>query len=258
MDSVMSKRAVLGLQLSNTGTLRDTLGVFVSRVTPKGPAETAGIVEGDRIVSINGIDLRVNAADAGDSYASDLPSRRLTREVAKLTPGTAVNLRVNSGGRIRDVRVTTGRASDFREGGFFGLLGDGPNTTVFRNMPDFEGLRVPLERLRTEIPRMKYEQFNLPRMREEMIAPRIHVEGMPRFGEGIKRPRVWVESGPGLRDGESRIRIYTPRGDGEYRTYIVSPDGELRLDPNAKSKDDRDKIEKKESQKKKSNSQGDS
>src|SRR5678816_2390592 len=48
MDSAMMKRAVLGLQLSPTGTKRDTIGVFVSRVTPKGPAENAGIVEGDR------------------------------------------------------------------------------------------------------------------------------------------------------------------------------------------------------------------
>ena len=71
-DSVMAKRAALGLQLSPTGSMRDTIGVFVARVTPKGPAENAGIVEGDRIVSINGIDLRVNSADAGDSYASDL------------------------------------------------------------------------------------------------------------------------------------------------------------------------------------------
>ena len=72
MDSVMNKRAALGLQLSPTGTARDTLGVFVSGVTPKGPAENAGIYEGDRIVSINGIDLRVAKGDIDDSYASGL------------------------------------------------------------------------------------------------------------------------------------------------------------------------------------------
>ena len=83
IDSVMMKRAALGLQLTSTGTARDTIGVFVSRVTPKGPAENAGIVEGDRIVSINGTDLRVSAADAGDSYAGELPGRRLSRAVEK-------------------------------------------------------------------------------------------------------------------------------------------------------------------------------
>jgi len=51
VDSAMAKRAALGLELRTTGTKRDTLGVFVEAVTPKGPAETAGIIEGDRITS---------------------------------------------------------------------------------------------------------------------------------------------------------------------------------------------------------------
>ena len=46
------KRAAIGLQLRATGTRRDTLGVFVDAVTPKGPAEAAGIIEGDRIAAI--------------------------------------------------------------------------------------------------------------------------------------------------------------------------------------------------------------
>lgn len=45
MDSALIKRAALGIQLGSTGSVRDTLGVFVSHVTPKGPAETAGIIE---------------------------------------------------------------------------------------------------------------------------------------------------------------------------------------------------------------------
>jgi hypothetical protein len=113
MDSVMANRAVLGLEVRTTGNKRDTLGVFVEAVTPKGPAETAGIVEGDRIASINGVDLRTAAADVDDDYYASAPGpRRLTREVQKVTPGTRVTLRVYSGGRFRDVQVTTGKASD--------------------------------------------------------------------------------------------------------------------------------------------------
>jgi hypothetical protein len=135
MDSVLNKRAALGLQLSPTGTARDTLGVFVAAVTPKGPAETAGIYEGDRIVSINGIDLRVSKGDLEDSYASGLASHRLSREVGKLTPGSRVNLRVYSGGRVRDVQVTAARASDLmRTRGFFNLGIGGPdNTWIYRD-----------------------------------------------------------------------------------------------------------------------------
>ena len=112
MDSTMAKRAALGLELRTTGTKRDTLGVFVEAVTPKGPAENAGIIEGDRIASINGVDLRTPAADTEDSYTGGLGAHRLSREVQKLTPGARVSLRVYSGGRFRDVQVTAGKASD--------------------------------------------------------------------------------------------------------------------------------------------------
>ncbi len=141
-DSSLMKRAAIGVQLSPTGTVRDTLGVFVSRVTPKGPAENAGIIEGDRIVSINGVDLRVNAADAGDSYAAQLPSRRLNREVAKLSPGNVASVRVYSGGRVRDVQVTVGRASDMQMAGGFGMSMDGFPGLMLRNGPEMDGMRM--------------------------------------------------------------------------------------------------------------------
>jgi hypothetical protein len=112
MDSAMAKRAALGIELRATGTRRDTLGVFVDGVTPKGPAEIAGIIEGDRIAAINGVDLRTPAADIDDSYSNEVAAHRLTREVQKLTPGGRVTLRVYSGGRFRDVQVVAGKASD--------------------------------------------------------------------------------------------------------------------------------------------------
>ena len=119
MDSAMAKRAALGIELRTTGTRRDTLGVFVEAVTPKGPAESAGIIEGDRIAAINGVDLRTTAADTEDSYTGGLAAHRLSREVQKLTPGSKVNLRVYSGGRVRDVQVTAGKASDLMRLGRF-------------------------------------------------------------------------------------------------------------------------------------------
>lgn len=215
-DSASMKRAAIGVQLSPTGTARDTLGVFISRVTPKGPAENAGIVEGERIASINGVDLRVNAADAGDSYAADLPSRRLTREVAKLTPGGVANLRVYSGGRVRDVQVTTASASDLREGGFFGLMQSMPSGGMPRTMSGMQNIRGPLERLRSmDGPGVRVESFDVPRMKLE----------------GSLAPRVRVETMPGTRD-RTRVRIYAPSGghDGAYRTYIIGQDGELTLE----------------------------
>ncbi len=126
-DSAMMQRAALGLELRPTGTRRDTLGVFVTAVTPRGPAETAGIIEGDRIAAINGVDLRSAAADVDDAYTNGLASHRLSREVRKVTPGSRVTLRVYSAGRFRDVSVTAGRASELmRQAGRFKFRVPGP------------------------------------------------------------------------------------------------------------------------------------
>jgi hypothetical protein len=131
MDSAMMRRAALGLELRTTGTRRDTLGVFVEGVTPEGPAESAGIIEGDRIAAINGVDLRTSASDVEDSYLNGLAAHRLTREVEKLAPGGRVTLRIYSGGRFRDVQVVAGKASDVMR------LGDHFNM----GLPGFRGMQ---------------------------------------------------------------------------------------------------------------------
>ena len=216
-DSALQTRPVIGVELSPTGTLRDTIGVFVSRVTPKGPAEKAGIIEGDRIVSINGVDLRVNSADAEDGYAADLPRRRLTREVGKLTPGNVANLRVWSGGRVRDVAVTIGRASDFREAGSFGYF-DGMPGGALRLMPGMmDGMRMQLR----EYPKIRMEQMRVPRMRwEEMDFPRLKMD-MER-----------------LRDEGTFYKLH----DGDH--WRLGPDGEYIFEKSKKSKEEAEKKEK--------------
>lgn len=180
LDSTLMKRAALGIQLSSTGTMRDTIGVFVARVTPKGPAENAGIIEGDRIVAINGVDLRVNAADAGDSYAAGLPARRLTREVQKLAPGNTATLRVWSGGRVRDVRVTLGRASDLRERSF-GFFGGEPGTFIYgdmlRDLPRFRMEIAPKLRMQ-DFPRLRMQEFPKIRMQD---FPMLQLKEHPKF-----------------------------------------------------------------------------
>ena len=149
VDSAMMNRAALGIELRPTGTRRDTLGVFVAAVTARGPAETAGIIEGDRIAAINGIDLRAAAADVEDEYTNGLPAHRLSREVQKLTPGTRVTLRVYSAGRFRDVVVTTGRASEvLRHAGRFNFRQLGPGSGMeFRGPGGVFEFRGPGRRL---------------------------------------------------------------------------------------------------------------
>lgn len=104
-------RAALGISLGTYGSKRDTLGVLVIGVDDDGPAARAGLEEGNRVAAINGIDLRVSSADAGDEFIGGARVRRLHRELEKAKPGDEVSLRVYSGGRTRDVRVKTVAAS---------------------------------------------------------------------------------------------------------------------------------------------------
>ena len=198
MDSVLANRAALGLEVRTTGSKRDTLGVFVEAVTPKGPAENAGIVEGDRIASINGVDLRTSAADADDEYAIGLGPRRLTREVQKLTPGTRITLRVNSGGRVRDVQVTTGKASDvmrlsrtsFRFPGGGGMEMFGPDRMMFGPEMRMIGPEMPMLRKHLE-PLMRDQIEPMLRERVRDLPERIQLRAMPRIRTMRISPRTY-------------------------------------------------------------------
>lgn len=123
---VSRDRAVLGISLGGNGSRRDTLGILVVGVANEGPAARAGIDEGDRVVAINGVDLRVATEDAGDGQASGARINRLNREMDKVKAGDAVELRVYSAGQVRTVRVEAAKASDvggeafFFDGGGFG------------------------------------------------------------------------------------------------------------------------------------------
>ncbi len=100
-------RAAIGISTTATGTLRDTLGLMITMVGRGSPAERAGLEEGNRLQSINSVNLRANAADIEDSELSGSLSRRLTRELSKVKPGDEVELRVYKEGRAQAVRVKT-------------------------------------------------------------------------------------------------------------------------------------------------------
>ena len=70
-------RSLLGLTLGSSGTDRDTLGLLVTQVVRDGPADRAGIDEGNRLADIDGVNLRLDPSDIGRSGASDAVMRRL-------------------------------------------------------------------------------------------------------------------------------------------------------------------------------------
>lgn len=108
-----SDRATLGINIAVTGSSRDTLGVFVLSVEDGGPAAKAGIEEGTRIASINGVDVRgKRSQDDEDYFFRTSNVNRLEREISKVKPGDAVDLRVYFNGQFKNVKVTAGRVSD--------------------------------------------------------------------------------------------------------------------------------------------------
>jgi serine protease Do len=167
-------RAALGVGLGSSGSRRDTLGILIASVSDDGPAEKAGLIEGDRIQSINGVDLRVPAEDAGDWGMSSSRARRLTRELEKIKPGDDVELRVYSGGTTKSVRLKAVKASDIKEhGGFF--FGDMPGAMAFPRMP-MAMPRTPMApglmryRLGPQLEALQLKEEHVPR-RLPKIAP---------------------------------------------------------------------------------------
>ena len=149
-------RPVIGVSLGASGTKRDTLGVFIAGVVEGGPAELAGIFEGHRIASINGVDLRVPSADAGDAMVASARANRLQREIEKVEPGARVQLRVWSDGRYRDVTVEAKRQSDVyketgavRIGGVGALNSFGAPNVIVRSVPSTITLEPSRERVQS-------------------------------------------------------------------------------------------------------------
>jgi len=105
------ERAMLGITTSSSGR-RDTLGVLVESVTPGSPADKAGLEEGNRIASINGVSLKLSREDAGEPDMSGAMTSRLVREMRKLKPGDEATLEVWNGARYRMVKVKTVAAEE--------------------------------------------------------------------------------------------------------------------------------------------------
>jgi S1-C subfamily serine protease len=172
-------RASIGATIGGTSSPRDTLGVFVASVVEGGPLAKAGIFEGSRIATVNGVDLRVASADVGDAEIATSRVNRLLREIEKLAPAAKVELRVWTNGQYRTVTVDAARWQDVYKddgGPQFMFSGDGSGTLDLRMLDQlggqigdrFRSLQIgPLDMpgLMNGTPRVRIEEPTLdPRM----------------------------------------------------------------------------------------------
>ncbi|MCU0625397.1 MAG: PDZ domain-containing protein [Gemmatimonadaceae bacterium] len=102
-------RRVLGIALAEGGSVRDTAGLLITSVSRGSAAEKAGLGPGDRLVSIDGVDLRVDAADAGDGSAASARVGRLRRALDAAKDSQPVRLEVLQDGRRRTVQAVPQR-----------------------------------------------------------------------------------------------------------------------------------------------------
>ena len=96
----------LGMSLAATGTKADTLGLFVEAVAPHGPAARAGIAEGDRIISIDTVDLWLAGLSAADPSLHDKVVSRLRNAMTNAKAGTPLHVKISANGHVRTVTVT--------------------------------------------------------------------------------------------------------------------------------------------------------
>ncbi len=106
-------RRVLGVSFSQRGSMRDTAGLLIADISSGGAADRAGLTEGDRVMSIDGVDLRVSAADAGSSEGVEARISRLRRALDVGKDSQPVRIEVLSDGRRRTVSVTPSLETSF-------------------------------------------------------------------------------------------------------------------------------------------------
>ena len=187
MSTSSAARRMLGVGLAQRGSMRDTAGLLITSITDGGAADKAGLVEGDRIVSVDGIDLRVPAVDAGGPDAVEARVSRLRRALDAAKDSQPVRLELLSEGRRQTVSVTP-----TRENGWSG----------------FSISPAQVQGMASDIRASVNRNFEIrDDDRREMARTRIEMERSGRNGIGMR-----IESGDDA-DDDADVRVERRRDD---------------------------------------------
>ena len=208
-------RPALGLSLDGGGSKRDTLGLLVTAVENGGPADKAGIEEGNRIASIDGVDLRVPADEAVGGELLGAKQSRFMRELASKKAGDEITLQLYANGAMKTVKVTAARTADvyketrgrrFRVNGFDGASWVAPvaPTIRLRALLGLDGIEESMRPLQIEIDNAKRaaldaqvmarQQADLARVQSRMAVERAR---MADWTDGGRGSSGWISGGPG-------------------------------------------------------------
>jgi len=208
-------RPALGLSLDGGGSKRDTLGLLVTAVENGGPADKAGIEEGNRIASIDGVDLRVPADEAVGGELLGAKQSRFMRELASKKAGDEITLQLYANGAMKTVKVTAARTADvyketrgrrFRVNGFDGASWVAPvaPTIRLRALQGLDGIEESMRPLQIEIDNAKRaaldaqvmarQQADLARVQSRMAVERAR---MADWTDGGRGSSGWISGGPG-------------------------------------------------------------
>ena len=106
----LNHRGFLGIDLNDD---EDGNGVQVAGVTPGGPAEKAGLREGDTITAINGTAFRASGGDsAGDKLVAFMRDTK---------PGDSLKIAYTRDGKSGTATATAGSVHDIDGGFFYGI-----------------------------------------------------------------------------------------------------------------------------------------
>ena len=240
----MDERTTIGASLGGFASPRDTLGVFVISVAEDGPLAKAGIFEGSRIASVNGVDLRVPTADVGDEFMTSSRVRRLTREIEKVDAGANVELRVYTNGQYRNVTVKTMKRSELKQDTGISIFHSGGGSGLFvPPVIDIPGFRFDMHHDMSDEIRQRIEEalrgseIELRTLRERMseekvdlldLQERLRVNGRLRELEERLRslPSRTRSSGDSADDAASRFGDafgqVAPAATAEFRSAAMT------------------------------------
>ena len=198
-------RGAVGVTIGSAGNARDTLGLFVNSVVTGGAAEKAGIIEGERIAAVNGMDVRVPREDVDDDQMASARVDRFVREIQKTEPGKTVAMRVWGNGRYRDVTVTVQKAEGLPGGA---TMGGEPQIFEFRGKGDepqlfeFRRDRPARGRIRINGDEIEIDGQGIERAMEEMGR---------RLQDRLRDVEIDVRSLRTLPERSGAVRIRTGR-----------------------------------------------